>query len=345
MFVAAAPLMPLHTDAIIGGLAGLATSALWVATSLCFTSAGRRIGSTMVNALRLVVAIVLLAVTYRLLSGSWWPGMHQAQLLSLALSGLFGLTICDQALFTAFLDIGPRRALLMMTTSPIAASVLGWSVLGEPLGWIAGLGIAMTLAGIFWVILERSPSSAAGKADLTHNPHARRGIVLALIAAICQAIGFLLSKRGMGHGLEEVAIELGPQGATYVRMVFGGLFMLPIVLAYWLHRHSQNRHTARRKRIGSRRAGYAFTVMGAIVGPYLGVWMSLTAMDHIPLGIAQTLCSLSPVMILPVVALVYREHVNRRAILGAAIAVAGASVLITAPYLTEWLGLAPQASR
>ncbi len=331
MSAASGALSSMDTDALVGGLAGLATSALWVATSLCFTSAGRRIGSTMVNALRLVVAIVLLGSTYRLLSGGWWPQMHETQLLALALSGLVGLTICDQALFTAFLDIGPRRALLLMTTSPIAAAVLGWVVLGEPLTWIAGLGIAMTLAGIFWVILERSPSTAAGKADLAHNPHARRGIILALIAALCQALGFLFSKRGMGHGLEEVAIEIGPQGATYVRMVFGGLCMLPIVLVYWMHRHSPKRHAARGRRIGTRNAGYAFTVMGAVVGPYLGVWMSLTAMDRIPLGVAQTLCSLSPVMILPVVVLVYKEHVNRRAILGAAVAVAGAAVLILAP--------------
>jgi drug/metabolite transporter (DMT)-like permease len=219
----------------------------------------------------------------------------------------------------------------MMTASPLVAVGLGFAFLGEPLSWVSGVGIAMTLAGIFWVILERAPSTAAGKGDLAHNPHARRGIMLALIAAVCQAVGFLLSKRGMGHGMGDTAVDIGPQAATFVRMVFGGLCMLPLVLAYWMHRHSDKRHAARRKRIGTRRAGYAFTVMGAVVGPYLGVWMSLTAMDLIPLGIAQTLCSLSPVMILPVVALIYREHVNRRAIFGAGIAVAGAAVLFLSP--------------
>lgn len=71
--------------------------------------------------------------------------------------------------------------------------------------------------------------------------------------------------------------------------------------------------------------------MGAVVGPYLGVWMSLTAMDHIPLGIAQTLCSLSPVLILPVVAVIYKERVTRRAVLGAGLAVAGSVLLIVGP--------------
>lgn len=317
-----------NQDALIGGLAGLATSALWVATSLCFTSAGRRIGSTMVNALRLVVAIVLLGATHRLIAETWWPELHDAQLLALALSGFIGLTICDQALFTAFLDIGPRRALLMMTVSPLVAVMLGLVFLGKTISMVGVGGVLMTLAGIFWVILERAPTTAAGQIELAKNPHARRGVILALIAACCQAIGFLLSKQGMGHGLVPEAERIGPQAATFVRMVFGGLGMLPILVFYWLHRRSSKRHAARARRIGTRSAGYAFTVMGAVVGPYLGVWMSLTAMDRIPLGIAQTLCSLSPVLILPVVGLVYRERVNRRAVLGASLAVAGSAVLI-----------------
>ena len=328
---------PLESDALIGGLAGLATSALWVATSLCFTSAGRRIGSTMVNALRLVVAIVLLGLTHRLLSGLWWPEMVDAQLIALALSGFVGLTICDQALFTAFVDIGPRRSLLMMTASPLVAVLLGFVFLDEPLTIVAFVGIAMTLAGIFWVILERSPSSAAGKTDLAHNPHARRGIVLALVAAVCQAVGFLLSKRGIGHGLEGDVTMLSPQAATFVRMIFGALGMAPILIFYWLHRKSPSRERARRKRVGSRGTGYAFTVLGAVVGPYLGVWMSLTAMDKIPLGIAQTLCSLAPVMILPVVALVYKERVSQRAVWGAGLAVGGSVLLIAGPSGLEAL--------
>lgn len=315
-------------DALIGGLAGIATSALWVATSLCFTSAGRRIGATMVNALRIAFAIVLLGVTHRLLSGVWWPEMQESQIIALALSGLIGLTICDQALFTAFVDIGPRRALLLMTASPLAAVALGAMVLGETITFWVVAGILMTLTGIIWVLIEREPSTTAGATPLAKNPHATRGVLLALFAAVCQAIGFLFSKQGMGHGIVEESQRIGPQAATFVRMVFAALGMMPILIVYWLKRGSPRRSDSRSRRIGSRRTGYALTAMGAVVGPYLGVWMSLTSMDRIPLGVAQTLCSLSPVLILPVVGLVYKEHVNRRAVLGASLAVAGAAVLI-----------------
>ena len=39
----------------------------------------------------------------------------------------------------------------------------------------------------------------------------------------------------------------------------------------------------------------------AICGPVLGVWLSLVAAKNAPVGVAQTLCGLSPVFILPFV--------------------------------------------
>ncbi len=141
-------------DVYIGPAAGVATSILWTATSLLFTAAGRRIGATLVNAVRIALAIVLLGVTHRFLQGVWIPDAVSRQVVLLGLSGILGLTIGDQALFVSFMDIGPRLAVLIMTTSPLIAAVLGWLVLGESLGWLACVGIMVTLGGVAWVVLE-----------------------------------------------------------------------------------------------------------------------------------------------------------------------------------------------
>ena len=66
---------------------------------------------------------------------------------------------------------------------------------------------------------------------------------------------------------------------------------------------------------------------GAIAGPFLGVWMSLVAADRAPVGVAQTLCSLTPVFILPVLMLLHKERISARAALGAAVAVLGTALL------------------
>jgi drug/metabolite transporter (DMT)-like permease len=55
--------------------------------------------------------------------------------------------------------------------------------------------------------------------------------------------------------------------------------------------------------------------------------MSLEAADKVPLGVAQTLCSLAPVLILPAARLVHHERISPRAVVGAFLAVAGVALL------------------
>ena len=332
------------SDVAIGQAAGLATSALWTVTSILFTAASKRLGPTAVNAIRLAFAIILLGGTYRILSGQWWPDLITEQVLYLALSGLIGLSIGDQALFTAFVDVGPRIAMLLMTTAPLFAAFFGWIALGETLGVVAWVGVLMTVGGVAWVVFER-PKTAIGQ----HPPNRTRGIVLGIVAAACQAAGLMLSKVGIGHGLLDADQHLSPQAATFIRMTFAGLGMIPML---FLMRHLnvrskrikseqhvtahgsrtpepvlQDKQNAIVRRGRTRQAGLLFCMFGTIFGPFLGVWMSLVAADYVSVGIAQTLTSLPPVLLLPVAYFLYNEHISWRAIVGAILAVGGVAML------------------
>ncbi|MHC4696052.1 MAG: DMT family transporter [Planctomycetota bacterium] len=309
-------------DAYIGPAAGVATSLLWTLTVVFFTAASRRIGPTLVNTTRLLVAIVLHGVTYRILSGQWLPEAQAGQVLYLAASGVIGLSIGDQALLTAFVDIGPRLTSVIMASTPLFAVFFGWAVLGETLDALAWLGVAFVVGGVSWVVLERSETDAN-----KYTRHRVRGVILAFVYAACQAGGLLLSKQGIGHGWLAQTEHITPQAATLIRMVFAGLGMAPILAMY--QARERRRHAAGLTpiRSGSVRAGLLFTAAGAIVGPYLGVWMSLVASDRAPLGIAQTLCSLVPIFILPLAVVLYKERVSPRAIIGAFLAVGGSALL------------------
>jgi len=318
--------MDLNFDAYVGSAAGIATSVLWTATSLLFTAAGKRLGPTVVNATRITFAIVLLGLTHRFLSSQWVPDANSRQVLYLALSGIVGLSIGDQALFTSFLHIGPRMAMLIMTTSPLFAAFFGWIALGETLSIRAGIGILITLGGVAWVVMERPQ----GQTFVTTRRWIR-GVVLASIGAACQAGGLLLSKQGMGHGWLPQDEHLGPQAATLVRMVFAGLGMIPIVL---LHARRERKHRSSGtfpRPTGLLRSGLGFACAGAVVGPFLGVWMSLVAADRAPISVAQTLCSLSPIFLLPFAATIHKERIIMRAIFGAIVAVAGSALLFLQP--------------
>lgn len=310
-------------QAYVGSAAGVATSILWTGTSLLFTAAGKRLGPTVLNASRIALALVLLAVTHRLLAGRWFPNVRAEQALYLGASGIVGLVIGDQAIFTAFLDLGTRRALLVQTTAPLFAALFGWWVLGEVIGSTAWVGIALTLGGVAWVILERPALSA----EPVPTRRLVRGLACASLASLCQAGGLLLSKRGMGHGWLPASEHLDPQAATLVRMVFAAAGMVPIVLLHAYRRRRRPVDLTVRRDPSSRTAGYVFAACGAVLGPFLGVWMSLVASDRAPLGIAQTLCSLSPVFILPFVATIQKETVSVRATIGALVSVAGSAVI------------------
>lgn len=310
----------------IGQAAGVATSMLWTATSLLFAAAARRIGPTLLNTLRIAFAVALHGLTFRLVSGDWIPDALPGQITYLAVSGIVGLTIGDQALFTALVDIGPRRCMLIMATSPLFATFFGWLALGETLEPLAWLAIALTIGGVAWVIMERPARKI--KIDAVYRT---RGIVLAFVASACQAGGLLLSKQGMGHGWLPVEQHISPQTGTYIRMFFAGLGMIPVFI---LHRRWELKRRARGlepARTGSVKVGLIFVACGTIVGPYLGVWMSLVATDRASVAVAQTLCSLSPVFILPFAVWVEKERIGFRAILGATVAVCGSAILFWYP--------------
>ena len=312
------------TNEQIGALAGLGASLGWLFTSIFFTAAGKRIGPTVVNALRLVFAVALLGSMHQIVYGTWWPEGIASQFVFLAMSGLIGLVIGDQLLYTAFVDIGPRLTLLLMTTTPIFAGLLGLAFLGETLGLVELLAVGMTIGGVAWVISERKGT----RADRAVHKHFVRGVVFALFAAACQAIGAWLSKQGMGHGIAGVEEKMDPLSATMVRMSFALVMIAPLMV---LHVRRQRRRwrdgeSEARVHAGTTLGGIGFTALGAIAGPFLGVWASLIAYDRAPLGIAQTMCGLSPVLILPLMPFIYRERLTWRAVMGAVIAVAGTAL-------------------
>jgi drug/metabolite transporter (DMT)-like permease len=69
---------------------------------------------------------------------------------------------------------------------------------------------------------------------------------------------------------------------------------------------------------------------GSIVGPFLGVWLSLVAIQTTYVGIASTLMALTPVIMLPVVKWGFKEHVSKWAVGGTLVSLAGVAIIFLA---------------
>jgi drug/metabolite transporter (DMT)-like permease len=303
-----------------GELAALTTAFCWSFTAIFFSEAGRRIGSFRVNSIRLVFAVAIYCVILLISTGRLFPeDLNSSQLLWLALSGLVGLVIGDGCGFKALVMIGPRFTTLIASTAPIMATVIAWIFLGEQLQPLQMLGIAVTIGGVSWVVTERQYRN--GNRFELHDGHPdsgslSRGVLLALLAALGQASGLIMSK----HAMLDCGGTLDALPASFLRMLTSAIMI-------WIFVGIRRQLTDTLRAFGDGKA-MLFTAAGAIFGPFLGVWTSLIAVKTIAAGIAATLNATSPIWVIPNVMIYYKEKVTLRAVLGAVIAVAGVAILI-----------------
>jgi len=292
----------------LGELAALGTAVCWTVTALAFEAAGRRVGSLPVNLLRLALAACVYSLLGLARTGLAVPtdlGVHAW--LWLSLSGLVGFTLGDLCLFRAFVVLGARLSMLFMALVPPMTAALGYLFLAEALTWLDVLGMLLTVAGVSWVVLERRPAARSAPAPRAHLT----GSLLALGGALGQAVGLLLSKHGMG--------DHDAFAASHVRVLAGlaGFALLFTGARLWRRLGPA---------LGDRRA-MGQLGLGALFGPFLGVSLSLLAVQHTQAGVAATLMALVPVLVLPATWLLGREPIGLRALGGACLAVAGSALL------------------
>jgi drug/metabolite transporter (DMT)-like permease len=73
--------------------------------------------------------------------------------------------------------------------------------------------------------------------------------------------------------------------------------------------------------------GVLFTTGGAFLGPFLGVSLSLFAIQRVEVGVASTLTALPPVFLLPISYFVFKERFGWGAVAGTLLAMAGVAAL------------------
>ena len=291
----------------MGEVAALTSSAMWAIASLLFAQVGRDVAPVVMNTLKCALALVLMVATLVVLEGVAWPaGIGGAALGWLALSGVVGLTVGDTAYFQALVRIGPRRALLLFSLVPPMTALLGAVVLGEPITLALGVGMALTLAGVTWVIRERQPDESASGGSVV-----RVGVAFGVLAALCQAAGNVLTKLG--------AADASALAVSVVRLSAGGLGLgLQVAVTGRLIeavRPLKSRVQAPR------------LLVGTLLGTYLGIWLMNAGLKGADVGVASTLNSTSPIFVLPLAVFVLGERVSARAVMGALVAVAGVAVL------------------
>ena len=288
----------------LGELSALLTAILWSGTSIAFSSAAEKIGSLQLNINRMIFASLFLISTILIMGYRF--DLTNSQFTNLIISGIIGLVIGDSFLFKSYQMIGARISMLLMALSPVMSVILAFIFLNEIITPIGIVGILITIAGIALVVLERNTNSKYHVTTL--------GIVYGILGALGQAGGLIFAKFAFNEG------HIAGFVATFIRVFSSVIIFLPIMLMLKKYKNPY-------KIFSNDKSAFGATLLGTILGPFLGITFSLIAVENTKVGIAATLMSTMPIIMLPMVKYIYKEKLSWRSITGAVIAVGGVALI------------------
>jgi drug/metabolite transporter (DMT)-like permease len=289
-----------------GEIAGLMTAVFWTVSALAFEKATIRVGTFSVNLIRLVIGFLFLCILAYFNRGMILPldaDFHTW--FWLFVSGIVGFVLGDLFLFASYPIITSRISMLVMTLAPPMAALIGFFILGETLGWLSILGMILVIFGISLAIWSKPNGEKKIKLNFP-----LKGLFYAFLGTVGQAAGLVLSKLGMRN--------YNPFAATQIRIIAGILGFLVLIIVL---KRLKNLGTALKNKKAMTSIG-----IGSFFGPFLGVSFSLIAIQHTNTGIAATLMSIVPVLIIIPAVFIYKQKVSVKEIIGAFLSVCGVTL-------------------
>jgi drug/metabolite transporter (DMT)-like permease len=292
-----------------GEIFAIITSVCWTISALSYESAGKKIGSVPMNLIRMLMALIYISLYTLIFRGLILPFDADSQTwFWLLISGFVGFVIGDIMLFQSFVVIGARISMLVMSLVPPITAILGWIILGETMTGKQIFAMFVTVSGIALVLLGRRKNKSMIKTSKMSVTLI--GLLLALGGAFGQAGGLVLSKKGMGN--------YDAFAASQIRIIAGvvGYVIIISFAGLWKKTFTGIKNVSAMKAVS----------LGSFVGPFLGVSLSLLAIKYTTTGIAATLTSLAPVIIILPSVIINKEKVRLLEVLGAVISIVGVAM-------------------
>jgi drug/metabolite transporter (DMT)-like permease len=287
----------------------LLAAVCWAVGSIFSAQAASQMGAFSFTRWRLFFAMLLLwAIS--LYSGHW-RSLDAAAVGLLVASSLIGIFVGDTALFACMNRLGPRRAGVLFATHALFSVALAWIFLGETLWGATLLGSALLIGGVMVAI------AWGRRSDETHDWEQTRGalrvgLVLGLLAALGQALATLMLKPLMSTGLDAISASAVRTSASFAAHALLWAFGLRIAQ---LHQPLSWRVLWN-------------TFASAAIAMALGMTLILAALREGQANLVGVFSSVTPVVLLPLLWLVYRRRPAWAAWLGAAMAVAGTAMIL-----------------
>ncbi len=302
----------------IGELISIGVAFSWTATALLSEMGSKRMGNVTLNFVRMGIALFFSAIMFWIVTGNPLPAKASNEAyMWMMLSGLVGYVIGDFCLFQCYIIIGSKFGQLFMTLAPITAAIMAWATLGQRIGAMALVAMAVTLTGIAITVLGRDESHHKLSLKLPLN-----GVLFAIGAAVCQGVGLVLSKIGMNHYEASLEAPCEPWILPFYANVFrciAGITGFTLLLIF------REGFSSLRKNITDR-TSMTVAILTTIFGPFVGVGCSLLAVQYTSAGIASTLMALTPIIIILPAWWLFKQPITAKSVVGAVISVIGVSL-------------------
>ena len=305
---------------MIGELFAIGVAFLWSGSAIFFDYVNRTLSALNSNLIRFFFGFFPITILLLCISGDFFfAHANFVSVLWIASAGFVGFVFGDYFLFASYKLIHASYTQLIMTLSPLFAALTGFLLLGERLTYNILLGMLVTLFGIALTIV-RKPESAQ-KFGLAIS---KRGIFFAVLSALGQGVGLVLSKKGLaeyhlsaGAACTDFYISIA---ATQIRIITGFVCFLLIVML---------RRGGARDFVGSFRhpKPVAASCAGAFLGLGVGVPLSLLALQYTQTAIVSTIIATVPIIILLYNRIFKKRKITVKEAVGVLLSVAGVAVL------------------
>ena len=286
-------------ETTLGALASLGAALMWAVTSLIARTLLPDLGSVAVNAVRSTIGGAILvfwvlatagAAAFTTISAGAW--------MLLAVSIVTAIAIGDTVFFESTRALGVGRAMTISTTYPVGAAAIAAVFLDEPVTLPIAVGTLVTLAGLALIVApwaERAPEERFWF-----------GVGTAALASLAWAVSTVLVKPPLS--------EMDAVTAQAIRLPLAAMALWP-----WA------RSAPRALALSSRAVRVRIAVLGALTS--VSSVMFVAGVKYAGVAVASVLSSTAPMFAIPLAVIFLGERLTPRALLGAAITIAGITLL------------------
>ncbi len=305
------PAHPLYMEELLilpfqGEICALMAPMTWSLAIILFRKSGEVVPPVALNLFKNTVAILLSVITLLLFRGGLLLDYQTSDYVLLLVSGAIGIGVSDTLFFMALNRVGAGLWSIINTSYSPSIILLSMIFLGERLTPLQLAGVAAIVSAVLAVAWMRGgPKSPVSKKVLV------QGIILGILAMLSQGVSIVMVKPLLNDA---------PLLWANVWRLFGGglaMFLLMPLLPRWKQQLASLKNPR----------GLVVMVPGAVLGSYVSLLFWLCGMKFTQASVASALNQTATLFTFVLAALLLKEPVTWRRILGLVIGMGGVALV------------------